>query len=187
MRCREARERVLARCDGPLGADAERELRAHLESCTRCERDARDSERLHALVAETPLDEPSAAFDWRLRLRLAKAERETSGPLFEPVAGRGSGRIEFWGAAAAAAVVVVAAGLYLLRPVARPAATQVTTRSAPVEISPVRQSPGSRITLVRDGAPIGPQQPIPYHFLLQPETPAPGRVDSVPVAPPPGR
>lgn len=183
MKCRVAEEWLRVRCDGPLGAEAERTLRLHLESCPSCAQEARDLDMLHVWVSDLPLAEPSANFDWRLRLRLSKAEREVAPPLFEGPVLRRRPRLEFWVSAAAAALVVVVTGLHLLRP---PDGGSLSNRSASgrvAESSPVRSYPGALVTPVRDGPPVGPQQALPYSSLMFPQQvgpPAP--VDTLPAS-----
>ena len=174
MKCREAREWVVVRCDAPLGAETERALRQHLESCVACASSAEDMQRLRGWVAELPPAEPSPQFDWRLRLRLSKVEHEVPPPLFEAQARRLAPRVEFWSAAAAAAVVVVAVGLFALRP--QPAGPEGRLAERPAMTRPIAGPPlpGPEITAVRDGPVVGPQKPIPdSYFFMFPAPAAP--------------
>lgn len=189
MKCRVAREWMRARIDQSLTPEVGGALDAHLDSCSRCAAEARDLEQLGGLLGELPLAEPSANFDWRLRLRLSKAEPgEVS--LFAAERRRAWPRLEFWGAAAAAALVVVATGLYLLRAPSDAPAPRGLSTPAVVDNRP-RPEAGSLLTPVRDGPLVGPQRPVPYGHLLFPQQmgpPAPTAApDTTPVSAPAAR
>jgi len=184
MKCRVAREWLRVRIDAPLEAEVATRLQAHLESCSRCAAEARDVQQLHAWVAELPLALPSANFDWRLRLRLSKAEHDEKPPLFETEVERTWPSFEFWGAAAAAAVVVVAAGLWLLQPSPEAGLSRSGPHAAVVDNRPARPDAASQLTPVRDGFPVGPQQPLPNSYLLFPQAGPPVPPDTLPAVSP---
>ena len=184
MNCRAAKEWARLRRDEQNPA-SEAAFRAHVRGCDRCAAYGRDFDELGILLASQSEAEPSAAFDWMLRLRLAKIDRgdeRARPPLFEVVERRRIGpRLEFWGSAAAAAVIVVAVGLSALRP------------ASDVGRAPLAQRPlstgfesdaGSQIRRV-SSAPVGPQQPIPYasFFLAAPAPAASSGTDSLPATP----
>jgi hypothetical protein len=136
-------------------------LRAHLGTCARCADYARDLELLHEMVQELPAAEPSAAFDWRLRLRLAKADAGELPPLDdrEPAPRRSWWQFGF--SAAAAAVLVVVVGL---RFEAEPDAGipgPAVNRS--VGTSP---SGAGRVFPVSDGRFYGPLPPPSYSYFI---------------------
>jgi hypothetical protein len=189
MKCREAKEWVLAGSDIPLVAETERALRAHLESCVACATEAQDMQRLRSWIADLPLEEPSPQFDWRLRLRLSKAEHEMAPPLFEPEVRRLAPRLEFWSAAAVAAAVVLAVGLFALRP--QPAGPEGRLVEHSPEVRPIvgPPMPAAEIMTVRDGPVFGPQKPIPdsYFYLFPAQSPSVVRDDTVPAAASRGR
>jgi anti-sigma factor RsiW len=189
MKCREAKKWILVGRDTRLGVETERALRAHLDSCAECAARSAEHDMLRAWIADLPLAEPSAQFDWRLRLRLSKAEHGIAPPLFEPEPRRLAPRVEFWSAAAAAAAVVLAVGLFALRPQpATPDGRLVVDRTParPLVGPPV---PTAELTAVRDGPSFGPQKPIPdSYFYLFPAPVTPVVLDdTIPAAAPAGR
>lgn len=169
MNCRAAREWARMRRDLPAGAEGEHVFRAHVSECARCAAYAADCEQLTALVGAAPLAEPSSNFDWRLKLRLSKLERDGAPPLFDAPPARTRPQLEFWGAAAAAAMVVVAVGLATLRP-------ETSTMPVPTSRSIARTMPidaGAQVRPVASGRVVGPQAPLSYSSFFVEEPAAP--------------
>jgi hypothetical protein len=166
MDCRTARKWIETRHnDVPsLGPDAE--LQAHLGDCQRCERLAFDVDQILAWLGELPEAQPEESFDWRLRLRLARIERERDARVLlgDALPSERRAPLQFAVSAAAAAVVVVALGLLVVQHGTN--RTQVRPGPAPtplVDILPERAPRGSslfwpRPVPVRAGAPLGPEQ-----------------------------
>jgi len=108
MNCRSVREQLWA----DRGEAAQDLLAAHLGACSSCTEAAAEVKRLRSWLHELPVEEPSAQFDWRLRLRLARASKS------EPATrSRWASRapMQFAASMAAAAVVVLAVGLIWTR------------------------------------------------------------------------
>jgi len=192
MNCRTAKDRALARRDTPLSARQEAEWQAHLGACRSCARHWRQMETALGWVGELPIAEPSANFEWRLRLRLSKLEKESSVPASEtrPLAIRWP--VQFLGSAAAAAAVVLALGFLLVPRLASrqggsPVAPLVVTAppgAAPSQTPAFAAAPsrGARLELTGGRGSIGPR-PAP-----SPEILVPMPADSVAPEPlPPGR
>jgi len=155
----------------------EAEVRAHVVACVACAAYASDLELLHTWVASVPPAEPSANFDWRLRLRLTKADAGDVPPLFDDVPGPHLGWVHFAVSAAAAAVLVVAVGTHFRpsQPSALPESGLAHSVSAPA-------SGAGRLYPVSDGTPIGPQPAPSYSYFMQ-ESTAAVPVDSAQTAP----
>ncbi len=183
MRCGKAQEWLRMRDDEPRSVADQRRLATHMTECAPCAAYGRDLEQLTQLVAAGPCEEPSASFDWRLKLQLAKAER---GELLETTAVAPApwrARLQFGGAMAIAAAIVVSLGLATLRH----SATQTSTtlaRGVPIEagglVTPVRDpGPGAGTaanTLVR--VPYAPHR----YFLDEAPAHTTARADSGPSA-----
>ena len=169
MDCRTARKRIETRHEDvpSLGPDAE--LQAHLADCQRCERLAFDMDQIFAWLGELPEAQPEESFDWRLRLRLARIERERDARVLlgDALPSERRAPLQFAVSAAAAAVVVVALGLLVVQP-RTDRTQQVRTGPAPgpsnlVDLLPAPAPHGSslfwpRPVPVRAGAPLGPEQ-----------------------------
>jgi hypothetical protein len=184
MHCRSAREWTRSRREGPQDAAGDRPWRSHLAVCAACAADARDQEQLAAWTRDLPLATPSEGFDWRLRLAMARAERDGLPPLEDAPPVRFGDRFQFWAAAAAAAVVVVAAGWLVLRP--QSTASRVGG-GAVAQHTPAPDADGL-VVPVRDGpgvATYGPPQPLPYFYFIQPAPAVPP--DTTPAASAPAR
>jgi len=181
MKCRSVQQLLRGGRDERWEPRLEAELQAHLAACAKCTGYARDLELLHAWVTGLPLAEPSAAFDWRLRLRLAKADAGDLPPLF---AVREEPRHAWWQfavSAAAAAALVVVVGTHYRADEAGVVASPSAGRS--VSAAP---SGGGRIIPVSDGRFYGPQPALSYsYFIIQdvrPDT-AKDSAQAVPAAP----
>jgi anti-sigma factor RsiW len=160
MRCGTAREWTRRRRDGELAAAERRALDAHLAGCARCGAYAADMDVLGRLTAALPVEEPPANFEWRLKLRLARIERESTPVEWPQAARRGwRGAFEFGGALAGAAAVVLLVGLPALQSPdsQRPAPTTLHRPSGSGVVTPLRS--------------FGPQPPVSSSLFLVP-TPA---------------
>jgi hypothetical protein len=110
--CHRIRNDLMALWDGELPEDRRVRLEEHLRRCPRCETLARELEEARRLLQRLPVEEPSANFEWKLRLRLAREARRLTSPGWE-VGVRGWGR-RFALSAAASFLVVLAAGWFWL-------------------------------------------------------------------------
>ncbi len=111
MNCRSVREQLWSDRGG-MPADA---LDAHLRGCSGCAEAAAEVHRMRSWLHELPVEEPSAQFDWRLRLRLSQASK-----ISDPLPAARSpwtlrAPLQFATSMAAAAVVVLAVGLLWTR------------------------------------------------------------------------
>jgi anti-sigma factor RsiW len=170
MNCRTAKDRTLARQDGPLSAGAESALQAHLSSCGGCALHARELELMHHLLRDLPVSEPSANFDWRLRLRLSKLQQEETEVV--PSRGRFAWRwpLQFAGSAAVAAVGVLLIGAFFVYQERTPERVS----EQPPHVYQNRSDgivSGLQVSPVRDGAPIGPQPAMPARSFFINEKP----------------
>jgi hypothetical protein len=156
MRCGTARSWIEERRDAELGAARQRELTAHLAGCADCAGYARDTQEIGGLLGMAPVEEPSAKFDWVLKLRLARIDREGSAELQETTAPSRSW-LQFGAAAVVASLAVVAAGTLLFRsprpdapsPVMQVAEPQIVAPQPGAVIQPVVDlGPGSRANFV---------------------------------------
>lgn len=159
MRCRTARACILQRRDAPLAPAVETSLAAHRSECGACDAFARDLENLGRLLADLPAAEPSPNFDWRLKLRMARLEREPLPQWVEPRRRwRWASGFEFGVAAAVAASLVIFVGTR----VAPPHQPTSPSRSAVDWGVPAPLHAGGQVRPVSYPAPIGPQ-PAPSH------------------------
>lgn len=71
MNCERMENRLIAYLDGRASPAECREVEAHLAACNVCRTRAEDFRRLWAVLDEVPVQEPSPAFDARLRARIA--------------------------------------------------------------------------------------------------------------------
>lgn len=176
MHCRLAREWTRARLDAPLQAEEERQWQAHIADCAACAADQRDAATLQQWVASMPLEEPSANFDWRLRLRLSKAEREAVAWPLASARRRWRASFEFGTAAAVAAGIVLVAGTWVL---------QRSAPESPVWNVPMPKDAGGQVIPVSNGAPYGPQPAPSYSYFIQaPPSAADTTAAPHPVSPP---
>lgn len=179
MNCRTAIDRALARRDAPLPAADETELQAHLSRCESCTHEARQLDTALAWAADLPVAEPSESFDWLLRLRLSKLERESVGAM-TPAPWRLQARwpLQFAGSAAAAAALVLALGWYVSA--SRSKGEQSTSSRSEIHIESPRPQfpplplsrPVSGLTTVSSGNFASGPQPVATTPPLVPLVPA---------------
>jgi hypothetical protein len=163
MRCGTAQEWLRMRADEPRSAVDQRRLAAHTAACERCAGYGRDMEQLAQLIAGAPCEQPSASFDWRLKLQLAKAERGELLDVAVPGPARWRAGLQFGAAMAAAAGLVVFVGTATLRQrnVQKPASTAATGLAA----WNVPAANGGVVTPVRDSGPV--QGPAENNFVTR--------------------
>ena len=173
MNCRTAIDRALARRDAPLPASHETELQEHLSRCESCALEARQLDTALTWAAELPVAEPSESFDWRLRLRLSKLEREADGVTAAPWRLQARWPLQFAGSAAAAAALVLTLGWYLGNsrsklPTPSTSAPEVRVGTQKSQFRPLLvQNPARGVTPVsQGGVPYGP--PLPGSAPLVP-------------------
>src|SRR6266568_5634541 len=78
MNCTRIETKLMAYLDGRSNARERREVEAHLKTCALCRERAEEFRSVSSLLEELPQIEPSAAFDVRVRARVA-AEPESRG------------------------------------------------------------------------------------------------------------
>lgn len=146
MRCGRARAAIQTACEAPLAPPQAQELESHTANCPACASYAQDFATLSQWTAELPIVEPPANFEWRLKLRIAQAEREATGALAAmPVAPRRfRAAFEFGGAFVVAAAVVVAVGVSMWRG---------QTPTSPSSSLPPAPAAAGRVTPLRDSGP----------------------------------
>ena len=154
MNCREARRQLWSEPGSTTGAG----LELHLRTCGPCAAAASEVQRLQSWMFELPAEEPSAQFDWRLRLRLAQAAQEARSGLLEATSRRFAWRtpIQFVTSAAVAALVVLAVGMIWTRsrgPVTVPSSGSIVVQTPG---TPLRSGPGPDVVQVRGGPPPAP-------------------------------
>lgn len=110
MQCATARSWMQLRRDTTLSAAQERELDQHVTACGHCAAFAREEHVLDGWLQQTPVEEPAANFEWRLKLRLAQLEREGRTPAMPVRGSHWRPWAQFGGAMATAALLVVAVG-----------------------------------------------------------------------------
>jgi anti-sigma factor RsiW len=71
MSCNRIEERILPYVDGRLKASEQREVEKHLAGCAACRVRVNEFRAVSGLLDELPQIEPSAAFDARVRARVA--------------------------------------------------------------------------------------------------------------------
>jgi anti-sigma factor RsiW len=71
MSCSRMENRILAYVDGRLKEGERVEVEKHLATCAACQLRVNQFRSVHALLDELPMIEPSAAFDARVRARVA--------------------------------------------------------------------------------------------------------------------
>jgi anti-sigma factor RsiW len=71
MSCNRIEERILPYVDGRLKASEQREVEKHLADCAACRVRVNEFRAVSGLLDELPQIEPSAAFDARVRARVA--------------------------------------------------------------------------------------------------------------------
>ena len=71
MSCKRMEERILPYVDGRLKESERREMEAHLVACATCRLRVNEFRAVTGLLDELPQIEPSAAFDVRVRARVA--------------------------------------------------------------------------------------------------------------------
>jgi putative zinc finger protein len=78
MNCTRIETKLMAYLDGRSNARERREVEAHLKTCALCRERAEEFRSVSSLLEELPQIEPSAAFDVRVRARVA-AEPQSRG------------------------------------------------------------------------------------------------------------
>lgn len=167
MNCRIAR-RLVVDPEARLSATERAALDTHVRACGACARLQRRETVLSQWLEDLPMAEPSANFEWRLRLRLSQLERQVpSAADVEVPAGHRRWVLPFALSTAAAAAVVVAVGLGIgMRHPAPPQGPVATTESRTTQPdlapwAPHPQGAGGvtwpRLVPVRAGAPLGPE------------------------------
>lgn len=78
MNCTKIESKLMAYLDGRSSPGERGEVKAHLEACALCRQRAEEFRSVSSLLDELPQIEPSAAFDVRVRARVA-AEPEPRG------------------------------------------------------------------------------------------------------------
>jgi anti-sigma factor RsiW len=71
MSCSRMENKILAYVDGRLKEGERVEVEKHLATCAACQLRVNQFRSVHALLDELPMIEPSAAFDARVRARVA--------------------------------------------------------------------------------------------------------------------
>lgn len=71
MHCKHFESRLIAYVDGKANGTERREVERHIAACAACRTRAREFAIVSGMIDELPVMEPSAAFDARLRARLA--------------------------------------------------------------------------------------------------------------------
>lgn len=71
MSCSRMENKILGYVDGRLKEGERLEVEKHLASCAACQLRVNQFRSVHALLDELPMIEPSAAFDARVRARVA--------------------------------------------------------------------------------------------------------------------
>ena len=71
MSCSRMENRILGYVDGRLKEGERLEMEKHLATCGACQLRVNEFRSVHALLDELPMIEPSAAFDLRVRARVA--------------------------------------------------------------------------------------------------------------------
>ncbi len=163
MNCRIAKKQMLEPDASRVSATVHAALRVHLESCGDCARLERQSSLASRWLQELPDTEPSANFEWRLKLRLSQLERD-AGSVAPLPAPRRSWALPFALSAAMAATLVLAIGWTLGNRFSTPEAPQTQLQSnvpALLRWSPAPAERGSvswpRLVPVRAGVPLGPK------------------------------
>ena len=78
MNCERMENRLIAYLDGRASPTERREVEAHLAACVACRTRAEEFRRLWDVLDEVPVEQPSPAFDARLRARLAAVPTRAS-------------------------------------------------------------------------------------------------------------
>ena len=71
MSCSRMENKILGYVDGRLKEGERLEMEKHLSTCGACQLRVNEFRSVHALLDELPMIEPSAAFDLRVRARVA--------------------------------------------------------------------------------------------------------------------
>lgn len=71
MSCSRMENKILGYVDGRLKEGERLEMEKHLATCAACQLRVNEFRSVHALLDELPMIEPSAAFDVRVRARVA--------------------------------------------------------------------------------------------------------------------
>src|SRR5882762_578960 len=71
MSCSRMENKILGYVDGRLKEGERLEMEKHLSTCAVCQLRVNEFRSVHALLDELPMIEPSAAFDLRVRARVA--------------------------------------------------------------------------------------------------------------------
>lgn len=160
MNCRIAKKQMLELDASSASETLPTTLRLHLESCDGCARLQRQTRLAASWLHDLPDAEPSANFEWRLKLRLSQLERDPETvPLPAP---RRSWALPFILSTAAAATLVLVLGWSMAN--RAPETPVVEAQSNPPSLarwSPPPAERGSvswpRLVPVRAGVPLGPK------------------------------
>ncbi|HZL86449.1 MAG TPA: hypothetical protein VFD07_13830 [Candidatus Krumholzibacteria bacterium] len=162
MNCRIAKKQMLELDASPASDTLSAALRLHLECCDGCARLQRQARLAASWLHDLPDAEPSANFEWRLKLRLSQLERDPATvPLLSP---RRSWALPFVLSTAAAATLVLVFGWSMANRSSVPETPLVEAQSNPPLVarwSPAPAERGSvswpRLVPVRAGVPLGPK------------------------------
>src|SRR5262245_61371802 len=168
MRCRTAQTWMERRRDERLSLEKTERLEQHLKQCATCAGVAAADIAVNSLLSGVAAEEPSANFDWRLRLRLARAERDGVELGIRPVRSPWAVRLQFSASMVAAAAIVIVAGRLVLE--------QPGTRNTPILGNSAwvpRPDGGGVVQPVRDQGRIVPQSrpvvgPVPQDAYFGP-------------------
>ncbi len=159
MNCRIAKKQMLELDASPASDMLPAALRLHLESCDGCARLERQTRLAAGWLHDLPDAEPSANFEWRLKLRLSQLERD---PATLPLPARRSWALPFVLSTAAAATLVLVFGWSMANRSHETPLVEVQSNSPSLaRWSPAPAERGSvswpRLVPVRAGVPLGPK------------------------------
>ena len=163
MNCRTARKLVQAQHDGTLAAESGSALQEHFHACSACSRHAGQLHLAQQWLRDLPVAQPSDNFEWRLKLRLAQAERENAQATSTALPpSRRLWTLQFVVSTAAAALLVLSAGIvFSLRQDRQGAREEILVNAPPSTWAPnagTRARTGwPRLVPVRSGVPLGPE------------------------------
>src|SRR6266481_8829808 len=128
MSCKRMEERILAYVDGRVKVSERREMEVHLAGCPACRLRVNEFRAVSGLLDELPQIEPSAAFDARVRARVAA----------EPV------KQSWWAAFAPSPRAALAASMLLLAAIwieSRPGPANTGEHGQNVAVNPANIDP----------------------------------------------